>query len=174
MPSQDRLGPCEDVYIHDCLVNEGHGGFVIGSEMSRGIKNVLVENCTFLGTDVGVRIKSALGRGGVIENINIKNINMVDIKEQAIILTMSYVLNSLNRDEEINGIDKDDIPYFKNINFEGINCLGAKEAVVIEPIKDMPETITDIHIKASSFVTSGENRVGCDCLTSEQTTYEIL
>ena len=124
-------GPCEDVYIHDCLVNKGHGGFVIGSEMSRGIKNVLVENCTFLGTDVGVRIKSALGRGGVI-------------------------------------------PYIKNINFEGINCLGAKEAVVIEPLKDMPETITDIHIKASSFVTSGENRVGCDCLTSEQTTYEIL
>lgn len=142
--------------------------------MSRGIKNVLVENCTFLGTDVGVRMKSALGRGGVIENINIKNINMVDIKEQAIILTMSYVLNSLNRNEEINGIDKDDIPYIKNINFEGINCLGAKEAVVIEPLKDMPETITDIHIKASSFVTSGENRVECDCLTSEQTTYEIL
>ena len=142
--------------------------------MSRGIKNVLVENCTFLGTDVGVRMKSALGRGGVIENINIKNINMVDIKEQAIILTMSYVLNLLNRNEEINGIDKDDIPYIKNINFEGINCLGAKEAVVIEPLKDMPETITDIHIKASSFVTSGENRVGCDCLTSEQTTYEIL
>ena len=142
--------------------------------MSRGIKNVLVENCTFLGTDVGVRIKSALGRGGVVENINVKNINMVDIKEQAIILTMSYVLNLLNRNEEINGIDKDDIPYIKNINFEGINCLGAKEAVVIEPLKDMPETITDIHIKASSFVTSGENRVGCDCLTSEQTTYEIL
>ena len=142
--------------------------------MSRGIKNVLVENCTFLGTDVGVRMKSALGRGGVIENINIKNINMVAIKEQAIILTMSYVLNSLNRNEEINGIDKDDIPYIKNINFEGINCLGAKEAVVIEPLKDMPETITDIHIKASSFVTSGENRVECDCLTSEQTTYEIL
>ena len=89
--------------------------------MSRGIKNVLVENCTFLGTDVGVRIKSALGRGGVIENINVKNINMVDIKEQAIILTMSYVLNLLNRNEEINGIDKDDIPYIKNINFEGIN-----------------------------------------------------
>ena len=142
--------------------------------MSRGIKNVLVENCTFLGTDVGVRIKSALGRGGVIENINVKNINMVDIKEQAIILTMSYVLNLLNRNEEINGIDKDDIPYIKNINFEGINCLGAKEAVVIEPLKDMPETITDIHIKASSFVTSGENRVECDCLTSEHTTYEIL
>ena len=58
-------GPCSNVYIHDCLVNEGHGGFVIGSEMSRGVKDILVENCTFVGTDVGVRMKSALGRGGV-------------------------------------------------------------------------------------------------------------
>ena len=73
-------GPCSNIYIHDCVVNEGHGGFVIGSEMSRGVKDILVENCTFIGTDVGVRIKSALGRGGVVENITIRNIDMVNIK----------------------------------------------------------------------------------------------
>ena len=72
-------GPCSNIYIHDCVVNEGHGGFVIGSEMSRGVKDILVENCTFIGTDVGVRIKSALGRGGVVENITIRNIDMVNI-----------------------------------------------------------------------------------------------
>ena len=70
-------GPCSNIYIHDCVVNEGHGGFVIGSEMSRGVKDILVENCTFIGTDVGVRMKSALGRGGVVENITIRNIDMV-------------------------------------------------------------------------------------------------
>lgn len=76
-------GPCSNIYIHDCVVNEGHGGFVIGSEMSRGVKDILVENCTFIGTDVGVRIKSALGRGGVVENITIRNIDMVNIKGEA-------------------------------------------------------------------------------------------
>lgn len=82
-------------------MNEGHGGFVIGSEMSRGVKDILVENCTFVGTDVGVRMKSALGRGGVVENITLRNIHMSEIKGEAVILTMSYVLNSLNRNETI-------------------------------------------------------------------------
>ena len=50
-------GPCSNIYVHDCLVNEGHGGFVIGSEMSRDVRDILVENCTFTGTDVGVRMK---------------------------------------------------------------------------------------------------------------------
>lgn len=79
-------GPCSNIYIHDCVVNEGHGGFVIGSEMSRGVKDILVENCTFIGTDVGVRIKSALGRGGVVENITIRNIDMVNIRVRQLYL----------------------------------------------------------------------------------------
>ncbi|MFR4338189.1 MAG: glycoside hydrolase family 28 protein [Lachnospira pectinoschiza] len=109
-------GPCSNIYIHDCVVNEGHGGFVIGSEMSRGVKDILVENCTFIGTDVGVRIKSALGRGGVVENITIRNIDMVNIKGEAVILTMGYVLNLLNRNETIAMDNEEDVPYFRNID----------------------------------------------------------
>ena len=164
-------GPCENVYIHDCVVNNGHGGFVIGSEMSRGVKNVWVSDCTFIGTDVGVRMKSALGRGGVVENINIANINMTDIKEEAIILTMSYVLNSLNRNEEIAGINQEDVPYFKNIIMKNINCMGAKTAVKIEPLKDMPETITDIRIVDSSFTAEQDNIIIGNALSSENTRY---
>ena len=113
-------GPCSNIYIHDCVVNEGHGGFVIGSEMSRGVKDILVENCTFIGTDVGVRMKSALGRGGVVENITIRNIDMVNIKGEAVILTMGYVLNLLNRNETIAMDNEEDVPYFRNIDMDGI------------------------------------------------------
>ena len=150
-------GPCENVYIHDCLVNEGHGGFVVGSEMSRGVKNILVENCTFLGTDVGIRFKSAMGRGGVVEDIEIRNISMVNIKEQAVILTMSYVLNLLNREEGAQGFNEDDIPYFKNITMTNLNCLGAEMGVKIEPMADRPETISNITIRDSLFVANNEN-----------------
>lgn len=139
-------GPCSNIYIHDCLVQEGHGGFVIGSEMSRGVKDVLVENCTFLGTDVGVRMKSALGRGGVVENITVRGINMVNIKEQAIILSMSYVLNSLNRNESVGMVDEEDIPFFRDIQMDEITCLGCKQFVKVEPLADRADTIANVVI----------------------------
>ena len=166
-------GPCENVYIHDCIVNKGHGGFVIGSEMSRGVKNVYVTDCTFLGTDVGIRLKSAMGRGGVVENINVSNINMIDIKEQAIILTMSYVLNSLNRNEENKKSDESDIPYFRNITFEGINCMGAGEALVVEPIAGITDTIKDISIINSRFLAANENRIGNDSVSTKDTEFIV-
>lgn len=153
-------GPCENLYIHDCLVNEGHGGFVIGSEMSRGVKNVLVERCTFIGTDVGVRMKSAMGRGGVVENITVKDINMVDMKGEAVILTMGYVLNLLNRNEEIKQDNEADVPYFKNITLANIHCTHADMAVKIEPIAGRPETISDVTIQDSVFTALQENK--CD------------
>lgn len=150
-------GPCENIYIHNCLVNEGHGGFVIGSEMSRGVRNILVEDCTFIGTDVGVRMKSAMGRGGVIENIEVNNIDMSDIKEEAVILTMQYVLNTLGRNEQIVKHNEEDIPYFRDIRMSNIHCFGAKTAVKIAPIGDKPETISDVTIRDSVFTAAEES-----------------
>ena len=144
-------GPCSNIYIHDCVVNEGHGGFVIGSEMSRGVKDILVENCTFIGTDVGVRIKSALGRGGVVENITIRNIDMVNIKGEAVILTMGYVLNLLNRNETIAMDNEEDVPYFRNIDMDGIVCTDYKEFAKIEPLNGRPDTIKDVVINKQKF-----------------------
>lgn len=144
-------GPCSNIYIHDCVVNEGHGGFVIGSEMSRGVKDILVENCTFIGTDVGVRIKSALGRGGVVENITIRNIDMVNIKGEAVILTMGYVLNLLNRNETIAMDNEEDVPYFRNIDMDGIVCTDCKEFAKIEHLNGRPDTIKDVVINKQKF-----------------------
>ena len=79
-----RGEPCENVIVRNNTVLHGHGGFVIGSEMSGGVKNVYVSECSFIGTDVGLRFKSARGRGGVVENIYINNINMIDIPNDAL------------------------------------------------------------------------------------------
>ena len=58
-----RGEPCQNVIVKNNTVLHGHGGFVVGSEMSGGVKNIYVEDCTFMGTDVGLRFKSTRGRG---------------------------------------------------------------------------------------------------------------
>jgi polygalacturonase len=72
----DRYAPCRDITITNCTLERGHGGVVIGSEMSGGVKNVVISNCIFIGTDRGIRIKSRRGRGGVIEDIRVSNLIM--------------------------------------------------------------------------------------------------
>ncbi|HSE35686.1 MAG TPA: glycoside hydrolase family 28 protein, partial [Blastocatellia bacterium] len=85
-----RGSPCEEIVISDCVVYHGHGGFTVGSEMSGGVRNVVVKRCTFLGTDLGVRFKTTRGRGGVVEKIWISDIVMKDIPTDAIGFNMYY------------------------------------------------------------------------------------
>ena len=82
--------PTQNVIVRNCTVYHAHGGFVIGSEMSGGAKNIYVDNCTFIGTDIGLRFKTTRGRGGVVENIFINNIIMKDIVAEAILFDMYY------------------------------------------------------------------------------------
>ena len=132
--------PTEYVTIKDCVVYHGHGGFVAGSEMSRGIRNVRVSNCDFIGTDIGIRFKSTLGRGGVVENIEFDNIRMVNIPKQAILFTMAYS-GALNETEII----PEDIPEFKNVLIKNTVCNGARQAIQIDGLTQLP--IHDIQIE---------------------------
>lgn len=72
--------PCENITITNCTMIHGHGGVVIGSEMTGGVKNVAISNCTFVGTDRGIRMKARRGRGGTtgaaIEDVRVSNIVM--------------------------------------------------------------------------------------------------
>lgn len=151
-------GPCQNIYVHNCKVGNGHGGFVVGSEMSRGVRNILVEDCTFMNTDVGIRFKSAMGRGGVVENIHIRRLQMLNIKEEAAIFTMNYVLASMNQTEStLQSEDPEDIPEFRNIYIEDCCCKGAKMPVKIQGLEGKPHTIHDIHILNCAFETEKES-----------------
>jgi polygalacturonase len=79
--SEERalLAASRDITISNCTLARGHGGIVIGSEMSGGVQNVVVSNCVFVGTDRGIRMKSRRGRGGVVEDIRISNLVMTDV-----------------------------------------------------------------------------------------------
>ena len=61
----------QNILIAECTVYRAHGGFVIGSNTDGGMKNIYVSNCNFIGSDIGIRVKSNAGRGGKVQNIYI-------------------------------------------------------------------------------------------------------
>ena len=156
-----RGRPCENVVVDGCTVFAGHGGFVVGSEMSGGVRNILVENCQFLGTDVGLRFKSTRGRGGIVENIFINNVSMTDIKTDAITFNMYYGGKSVaemladgdNPDNTTKQPVTEETPIFRHIDIKNIICNGAGRAMEFNGLPEMPINgirLQNIQIKAKS------------------------
>lgn len=87
---REAASPTEDITITNCTMLKGHGGVVIGSEMSGNVKRVAITNCVFEGTDRGIRIKTMRGRGGVIEDILVSNIVMNNMITEGILITLRY------------------------------------------------------------------------------------
>jgi polygalacturonase len=146
--------PTEDVLIEGCTVYHAHGGFVIGSEMSGGVRNVRINNCLFLGTDVGLRFKSTRGRGGVVENIDISNIRMKDILGAAISFNMFYGGQSpLDAPAGLSQTKPPPVnagtPQFRDIHIQNVICLGARQAIILEGLPEMP--IRNITLKQVSI-----------------------
>lgn len=147
--------PTENVIVKSNTVYHGHGGFVIGSEMSGGVKNVHVSNCTFIGTDVGLRFKSTRGRGGVVENIYISDINMKDIPTEVIRFNMFYGGNSPileeDQDAETEARDKKPVPVtgetpvFRNIFMKNITAVNSEVAAFFMGLPEMK--LKNVHLE---------------------------
>ena len=138
-----RGEPCQNVIVKNNTVLHGHGGFVIGSEMSGGVRNVYVSGCSFVGTDVGLRFKSTRGRGGVVENIFIDNINMIDISNDALTMDLYYAVNDFP-ETPIPDVNEE-TPVFRNIYISNVLCRGAGRAVYFNGLPEMP--LKNIFIK---------------------------
>ena len=140
-----RAMPIENVTIRNCTVYAAHGGFVIGSEMSGGAKNIYVNNCTFIGTDIGLRFKTTRGRGGVVENIFIKDIYMKDIPAEAILFDMYYMAKDpvplAGEKRELPKVEfkpvDETTPIFKNFHISNVYCNGAEKAIFIRGLPEM-------------------------------------
>lgn len=156
-----RARPCENVVVDGCTVFKGHGGFVVGSEMSGGVKNVSVRNCKFLGTDVGLRFKSKRGRGGTVENIWIDRVSMMDIPTEPVTFNLYYggksaveVLESGEKvPAKVEPMPVDETtPCFRNIHISNLTCAGARRALFFNGIPEMPIrhiTLENVNITAT-------------------------
>lgn len=140
-----RAMPVENVIIRGCTVYASHGGFVIGSEMSGGARNMYVSNCTFIGTDIGLRFKTTRGRGGVVENIFIKDIYMKDIVGEAILFDMYYAAKDpiplAGEKRELPKVEfkpvDETTPVFRNFQISNVHCNGAEKAIFVRGIPEM-------------------------------------
>ncbi|WP_234734063.1 glycosyl hydrolase family 28 protein [Tellurirhabdus bombi] len=161
--------PTENVIVQNCTVFHGHGGFVIGSEMSGGVKNLFVTNCNFLGTDVGLRFKTARGRGGVVENIYVSDINMTNIPGEAILFDMYYMAKDpvpqAGAKNELPEMKAEPLnegtPQFKNFYIRNVVCQGAETGILIRGLPEM--SIKNIQIENAVL----ESNKGLVCIEAE-------
>ena len=156
-------GPCEDILIQDNTVYHAHGGFVIGSDCSGGMKNIVVRHNTFSGTDTGLRFKSSEGRGGKTERIFISDIYMNDIKDQAIVFETTYFDNHVGAAPQGQDTPKESLflPDFGDIHISRVVCRGTKTGIKASGAKGM---VHDVTVENSTFFyTNQSTDIGTDC-----------
>ena len=137
-----KAGPCENINIQDNTVYHAHGGFVIGSEFSGGMKNIVVRNNTFQGTDAGLRFKSAVKRGGKSENIYIDHIYMTDITGDAITFETTYFDNHVGAKQQAAPVKQEFLPDFQDIHISNVYVRGCKNGIVAHGAEGMIHDIT--------------------------------
>jgi len=132
--------PSENIIIQHCIMKEGHGGVVIGSEISGNVRNVFAEDCIMdsPNLDRALRIKSNAKRGGVVENIFLRNIEVKQVGEAAILVDLFY-----SRETGPN------IPVVRNISVDNMICQKSQYAILIRAYKEKP--VTGLSITNSTF-----------------------
>ncbi|MDR3705810.1 MAG: glycoside hydrolase family 28 protein [Paludibacteraceae bacterium] len=120
----------ENIVIKNCKVYHAHGGFVIGSNTDANMHNIYVTNCSFIGTDTGIRVKSNVGRGGKVTNIFCENIYMKDIENAAIVYELEYNDVGAVKTKDAR-IDTTKVPDFDGFSIKNVYCDGAKIGISI-------------------------------------------
>lgn len=137
-----KNGPCENILIVDNTVFHAHGGFVIGSEFSGGMFNIIVQDNTFSGTDTGLRFKSAPERGGKTGNIWISDIYMSDIQGEAVVFETSYADRPVGRDDAVAAESEAFLPDFTDIHISNVICRDARIGIKASGTLQMIHGIT--------------------------------
>jgi polygalacturonase len=133
---------CENICITNCAMFHGHGGLVIGSEMSGGVRNVAMSNCVMRGTDRGIRLKSRRGRGSIVENLTVDNIIMDDVL-CPIVVNQFYVCGApqdsrlLDSPQPVTSAT----PQFRRLRFSNITAHNVKYAAAF--VLGLPEMFVD-------------------------------
>lgn len=138
--------PCENITITNCTMLDGHGGVVIGSEMSGSIRYITISNCVFDGTDRGIRIKSRRGRGGAVEDIRVNNVIMKKVM-CPLVMNLYYFCGKGGKDDIVKDKNPKPVnegtPAFRRIHLSNVTardagaCAGFFYGLPEMPIEDI-------------------------------------
>lgn len=146
--------PSENIIVRGCKMKNGHGGVVIGSEISGGYKNLFVENCEMDSPQLDrvIRIKTSACRGGVIENVFVRNITVGQCHEAVLRINLQYE----NREK----CDRSFPPVVRNVHLRDITCQKSQYGVLIIGLDDVTN-VYDISVADSRFnnVSKGGNSI---------------
>lgn len=150
-----RVGrPCENIVIRRCTMNGGHGGVVVGSAISGGVRNVCAYDCYITGTMQGLRLKSMRGRGGFVENVWFRHIQIGKVSNEAIQVNMYYEFTTVE--------PKTQTPTrFTGLHFEDVHCSSAQTGVLLRGLPEQPledVTLRDVEATAAQAMVSGDVR----------------
>lgn len=158
----DAARPTRNVVVDGCYVRNAHGGAVIGSETAAGIKDVVFRNCTFEGTDRGVRIKTRRGRGGVVEDLL-----FTDIKVDSCLCPITFnMYYKCGTDEDwpfsLEPMPVDSVtPSIRNVTIEDMKAVDCRSSAGF--IVGLPESpISNVVVRDCSFQVSTDGGAGTD------------
>ena len=136
--------PSRNIIIRNCKMEDGHGGVVIGSEISGGCENVYAENCVMDSPHLEriLRIKTNNCRGGQVQNINMRNVVVGQCKEAVVKINLDYERKEIC----YRGFE----PIVNNVNVENVTCQKSDYGVLIIG-RDSLENVYDINIKNCKF-----------------------
>lgn len=136
--------PSENILISHCNMRNGHGGVVIGSEISGGVRNVFVENCVMSSPELerGIRVKTNSVRGGLIENIFIRDVTIGEV-QTAIVIDFDYEEGDAGKFT----------PVVRNIDIRNLICQKAKQVFQVRGYKRSP--IQNLHLSNCHFNNAG-------------------
>lgn len=136
--------PSENIVVRNCTMKAGHGGVVIGSEISGGYKNLYVENCEMDSPELDrvIRIKSNTCRGGIIENVYVRNVKVGQCKEAVLKIDLQYEPREI--------CQRGFVPVVRNVNLENVTSLKSNYGISIDGLEDA-HSVTDINLKNCDF-----------------------
>lgn len=146
--------PCQNVVVRNCRMEDGHGGIVVGSEISGGFKNLFVEHCQMDSPNLDrvVRIKTNTCRGGVVENVYVRDVEVGECREAVLKINLNYE----PREQAQRGF----IPTVRNVLLQRVNCHKSKYGAYIVGLEDT-EQVQDVTVRDCRWtgVTTGGNRI---------------